>query len=78
MKKVLTLEEYALLGLKKGGKCFRCQRQFTAADLQHDDHSGGWKVKGIKTLQWLWFHCEGCNYDTSLQTFGIDKPRPIS
>ncbi|PWB38761.1 MAG: hypothetical protein C3F02_02525 [Parcubacteria group bacterium] len=76
MKKALTLAEYARLGMEKRNKCRRCGALLTAGMMRHEDHASGWKVKGLMGLQWLWFHCKECHYDTSFQTIGISRPYP--
>lgn len=72
----MTLVQYAQLALKKGAKCWDCKAQVGQEDLRHYDHSSGWRVEGFPELQWLYFACCGCHYETSFAKLGIRRPVP--
>jgi hypothetical protein len=37
----------------------------------HHPHPGGWKVKGLPGLQWLYVRCVNCDYDWALWKLGV-------
>lgn len=73
----MRLRDYHDAALKNSAVCFDCRRPVTSDQkLHHYDHSSGWKVTGYGTLQWLYFVCTACSYQTSFAKLGFKRPTP--
>lgn len=57
----------------KDNRCRWCGVSLKNERILHYDHSGGWKVKGFKELQWLYIHCPHCGYDWALWKLGVSR-----
>jgi len=49
----------------------RCGAQLDPANVEYYDHEGGYDLPGFGQPQWLYHHCEKCNFDYSLWKLGI-------
>ncbi len=72
----MTLTEYALLALNRGARCWNCDEPLSVRELRYWEHSEGWEVEGFSELQWLYFECPKCKYQTSFDVLRIKRPRP--
>lgn len=41
--------------------------------VQHYSHDGGWKVRGLSVLQWLFVVCPKCAYEWALNYLGVPR-----
>jgi len=69
----MNIRELAVQALEKGAKCWSCGGAVRVQDIRHYNHSGGWKVDGFNQLQWLFFECRRCKYQTSFAKLGIPR-----
>jgi len=52
--------------------CF-CGRPLSPRNIEYRDHgTGGLRLPGFKTEQWVWIHCT-CNYDLSVWKIGVTQ-----
>ena len=47
-------------------RCCSCNTSFSKGNIRSYDHTGGIKVKGFDNLQWVYMHCDKCDYDSAL------------
>ena len=73
----MNLREYAAHALEKGAKCWSCGGAVSVGDIRHYSHGGGWKIDGFDKLQWLYFECLGCEYQTSFAKLGIPRTTEV-
>jgi hypothetical protein len=52
-------------------ECAMCGQ--TLFDKRMYSHENGWLVPGYSEKQWVYFHCEKCKYDTSLDKLGVSR-----
>lgn len=48
-----------------GPKC-NCGETLRGSNVEHYKHGSGIKVIGYQDLQWIYVHCDNCNYDMAL------------
>lgn len=63
----LTLTQIAELVEKSGVLCIRCHEEYLGKhNIESYDHEGGIPVSGFDEPQWVYFHCDRCEYDGAL------------
>jgi len=46
-------------------------------EIYHYEHPGGWKIQNFEKKQWLYVHCNKCNYDWNLSKLGFNRKKVI-
>lgn len=71
----MNIMKYAQHAIDKGASCRNCNEPVNASDIRYYNHDAGWNVDGFQKLQWLYFECRKCKYQTSFAKLGIPRPR---
>lgn len=53
------------------GCCSDCKAP--ATKWSSYEHPGGWRVRGLKGKQWMYFDCPNCNHQTSWDCLKIPR-----
>lgn len=61
-----TLQEIAMKIGEADVHCRWCKTRIKAINIESYDHTGGIELEGYEKPQWVYFTCEGCNYQWSL------------
>ena len=54
-------------------KCRGCDTPLPINHIKSYPHSDGWQVDGFREKQWLYVHCNKCDYDWSLWKLGVPR-----
>lgn len=54
-------------------RCHWCNASLKNQPIYAYKHSGGWKVKGLDALMWLYIVCPNCLYQWALWKLGVKR-----
>jgi len=63
--KLITLDKLKSILISKGASC-SCGYKFTQNDFRCYSHNHGVKLADYKEKQWVYAHCNRCDYDMAL------------
>lgn len=52
-------------------KCRWCGSELNKDNIDMYPHEGGWIIDGMSEKQWLYIHCNKCDYDWPIWKLGV-------
>lgn len=65
--KLQTLRKLENLTLENGGRCWWCGEALKECSIWSDDNRHGMELEGYQMNQIVFFHCDSCGRNTSIQ-----------